>query len=277
MANEFIGFKVDSSEAAALAGFLAELSISVRTDKYLGPVIKFVHAQLAYDFSEHMSVMAESYPSEFQHVYEWGENGVFDGQLWRDVLRGNGANRLATWEWLPSKVPVPVREDFAEKGVKEIHVFTWKAPTMEYVTDIEINPFRGSGIAYFSGPTNPEGKWEMKWKPGGITVQYPGGEAAHGAFTREYVAWWSGPGATESFNDHIRQALEGDFYMGVDTTLHELTTGVRARNKSLSISVPTDEAGAIEAGRRAARIFTRGYAAKAQRKALALEAALYHD
>ncbi|AXQ63307.1 hypothetical protein SEA_COMRADE_34 [Streptomyces phage Comrade] len=210
MARNYVGFNVDFAEAAALSGFLKTLSTEIKTTRHIGPVLKYVHSVMSQEFTDYMTVMAASQPSRFHHVYEWGEAGNPGARLWEDVLIGGGNSRTASFRWKASKQVVPVRDDFQAAGVKQIHVFVWKAPVMEYNKQITISPKRGKILAYFTGPTNPEGKYKMQFTQNPIQVSNPGGRLTTGSFTREYVSWWGGAGSQGVFESRIRKILEED-------------------------------------------------------------------
>lgn len=249
-------FTVDTSEASAMTGFLKEISVKIGTPQHIGPILKYTHAKLSDAFSEHMATVAPANPERFHHVYEWGENAVgnIDDQLWEDILVGNGNTRTASFVWKASKKAVPVRADFQEVGVKQVHIFTWKAPVMEYETNITINPEEGRGLAFFSGPTQPVNKWPLAYTKKPITVQNPGGEQVKGSFTREYVAWWAGVGASSTFDRTIRNLLERDLAdMPLNSVSGAFRSGTRSRSKTIGLQVMANAARAEAAGRDAAR------------------------
>lgn len=210
MARTYVGFNVDFAEAAALSGFLKTLSTEIKTTRHIGPVLRYVHSIMSQEFTEYMSVVAAAQQDRFHHVYEWGETGNPGARLWEDTLIGGGNNRIASFKWRASKQLVPVRGDFLAKGVKQIHVFVWKAPVMEYSPTIRIAPKRGKILAYFTGPTSPSGKYKMQFTKNPITVDNPGGKLTTGSFTREYVSWWGGAGSQGVFETRIRKILEED-------------------------------------------------------------------
>jgi hypothetical protein len=268
---------VDTSEGQALVGFLATMSTEIRTPLHIGPVLRYAHAALARDFVEYMSSLAPTQSSRFHHVYEWGEIGVPSARLWRDVLKGHGAERMATFEWKASKKTVPVREDFAEKGVRQVHVFTWKAPVMEFDTNITITPKRGKWLAFFSGPTTPPEKYGMGVTNTSLTVENPGGAAVKGSFTREYVEWWGGSGAQASFNSYLNGILANDLDAQITENIGGLVTGVRSRNKSASITTISSASAAQAAGAAAARKFLAQRDIDYTKRADSLEAFIYRD
>lgn len=244
---------MDVSEAMAAIGFLEEVSLQIGTPQYIGPVLKFVHAEMSREFNHHMDTLAPTHPEKFHHVYEWGEIGEPNSRLWNNVLVGGGNTRLATWEWRASKTIVPVvNADAAEVGVKAIHIFTWKAPVMEYEMNLVIHPKRGSMLVFFTGPPGPRtGDTLTVYKSGeSRTVEYPGGEAVKGAFTDEYISWWNGAGFASAFSGRIRGILEGDLAkMPLQSTSGMFRTGTRSRSKNVGLAVLADAEAAKKAGK----------------------------
>jgi hypothetical protein len=260
MARNYVGFNVDTAEASALAGFLKRLSLDIKTDRHIGPVLKYTHAVMSDAFTEYMSVVAPAQASRFHHVYEWGQVGDPTAKLWNDQLIGAGATRTATFTWRASKQSVPVREDFRAVGVKQIHVFVWKAPVMEYGKNIVIAPKRGKFLAYFTGPTNPENKYKMQFTKNPIQVTDPGGPLVKGSFTREYVSWWGGTGASGVFESSLRRVLEQDLgKMPIESAVRPFR---RARTKSFAIQSVSDSGVAEKAGAAAAKKYLEGRSAK---------------
>jgi len=251
MAKKYIGFNVDIAESAALTGFLQELSMGIKTSRHIGPVLKYTHVIMSQAFTDYMSVVGPAQPSRFHHVYEWGQIGDPTAKLWDDKLLGSGATRTATFSWRASKQTVPVRSDFKDVGVKQIHVFVWKAPVMEYGKNILIEPKRGKFLAYFTGPTNPSMKYERQITQNPIHVTDPGGPLVKGSFTKEYVSWWGGSGAQEVFNSSIRRVLEEDLgKMPIESATKPFR---RARTKTFAINTIADAEAAQRAGALAAK------------------------
>lgn len=237
----------DTSGANFVTGYLKGLSEEIRTDQHMGPVLKYVHAELAQAFDDYMTAVSTADPSRFHHVYEWNQVGNPRAKLWKNVLRGTGGNRTATWTWRASKTIVPVTQEAQDAGVKAIHVFVWKAPVMEYATDITITPKRGQGLAYFTGPTSEDGRWKLNFTKSPIDVRNPGGSRVKGAFTAAFLEWWSDSGgAGAEFSSTIRRVLEQDFSRMPDS----FRQGTRVRTKKFSL---TGE----EAGHRAAQAWLR--------------------
>lgn len=253
--RQFVGFNVDADQAYALTGWLQELSLQVRTPAYIGPTLRYAHSLMSKEFNLFMDELAGAGDeNEYHHVYEWNMIGNADARLWRNVLRGHGNNRLATFEWLPSKTIVPVVHEDAE-GVQEKHVFMWKAPVMEYGIPVYIAPKDAERIIYFTGPDRDPGP--LRSSAVGIVVSHPGGKRVEGAFTRAFVGWWAAGGAQAVFDTQVRETLENDL-----GHIPDMKIGVRRRPKTMKMSVMGDASAAIAAGRAAARQYLAGVSTK---------------
>jgi len=275
MAKRLLAIGADTTEASALVGFLQTLSTEIRTERHIGPVLKMTHAIMSEEFTDHMATIAPMQYSRFHHVYEWNMVGNPLGKLWDDKLVGGGNNRIATFAWRASKKVVPVREDFQDKGVKEIHVFVWKAPVMEYGTPLTITPKRGKFLAYFTGPTTPYGKYPMAITSNPIRVQNPGGPATTGAFTREYVSWWSGSGGQATFESRIRRVLEQDLgRMPIEATTKRFR---KPRAKVFGMRAMADAEAAQRVGAAAAKKYLQARSANYIAQARARERLIYGD
>jgi hypothetical protein len=263
MARKYVGFNVDTSEGDALTSYMQQLSAKMSTPAHIGPVLRYVHSELASEFALHMAAMAPANPSAFHHVYEWNRIGDPTQRLWRDVLRGGGNNRFATFEWRASRTVVPVREDAiavnkdgnpAGSGElpKQIHVFVWKAPVMEYGEDIVIGPKRGKFIVYYTGPYSTNGQLyqEVNFSTKPITVMNPGGTAVKGAFTREYVRWWAGGAAAQVFNQRLSRVIEMNTKQAAEAGLSSI--GSRRRNRTFTMGTMGSSTAAKAAGKAAA-------------------------
>lgn len=261
-----VGFSVDVAEATALTGFLQELALKVGTTRHIGPVLKYTHKLMSQEFTDYMTVVAPSQPSRFHHVYEWGQIGDPTAKLWEDKLVGGGNGRIATFTWKASKQIVPVMPEAKAGGVKQIHVFVWKAPVMEYGKNITIAPKRGEYLALFTGPTREPEKYKLRFHKGPVTVSDPGGKASTGSFTREYVAWWGGAGAQMAFENNVRRVLEEDLgKMPIESTTKKFR---KPKTRRFVMNTLGEAEAAEKAGRAAARKFlnerTNNYIAAAR-------------
>ena len=197
-----ISLNADMSELAKAHGALEGMTATVKTDRFLTPIVEATHVSLSNHFDIHMDMLAESLPSRFHHVYEWRLVGDAAGRLWRHQLKGRGSsNRYSSWAWKASKTPILTPQERAENPSDPMsdlssdqvdsfndrqYIFQWKAPVMEYNMAVNIKPRYGDQIAFPSAVA-----------PGTIIgvpeaiVQNPGGHATTLAFTKEWTAWWT--------------------------------------------------------------------------------------
>lgn len=199
----FLNINANTVEVSSLAGFLTTLSTEIKTDKNLSPVLTYAHSELSERFDAFMSATAPAARNQLHHVYDWGNIGVPQHQLWRNTLRGRGNNRYASFEFRASVLPVPV-PDGNKRPFKQTHRFIYKAMIMEYNIAVTIRPKRAKMLAF------PVSSGQIIFTKGPVVVQNPGGSSTTGAFTAIWSGWWGGPGAAEVFDSSIKRNLEDD-------------------------------------------------------------------
>jgi hypothetical protein len=261
----------DFSEVGFTMGLLSGMSTEVRTNRYLGDVISYVHRQLADEFDVHMDFAVEAFPRRFSHVYEWNNNPGDDrsrDRLWEHRLLGSGGTRNATFTWKASVRPIPTPQERARNSDDPIslvppeelaklsnrrYIFYWKAPIMEYDTGVNIRPKYAKALFIPTGnPANP-----FVFANEFRNLQ-PGGEASTGQFTTEWVNWW-GNQAPESFDKNLREGLERDL-AGVTNGIRQ---GQRTRSgKRIGLAATSDYAAAFESGETWAKEYMRKNANK---------------
>ncbi|QGH76363.1 hypothetical protein SEA_DAUBENSKI_55 [Streptomyces phage Daubenski] len=240
----FLAVNADTVEASALAGFLTTLSTQVKTDANMGAVLNYTHDKLSQRFDAYMSAVAPASPNTFHHVYDWGHIGAPQYQLWKNVLRGRGSERYASFEFRASVLPVPLPEG-DKVPFKRVHRFIYKAMIMEYNIGVTIKPKRAKILAF---PVDDR----IIFTRGPVFVQNPGGSATTGAFTAAWTNWWTGPGASQAFDEGIRRTLEGDF---AERNMAKFMRRFKvARRKTGRISV-ADSRASFENGARLAEEF----------------------
>lgn len=214
-------WEVDVSDAQNVAGMMYEIGMQMRTAKHTAPVMKYVYEVMSQEFNQHVDLMARAFgqPQEedehlpgnpLHHVYEWNMIGVPQARLWSTVMRGRGREREISWNWKASKSirPIPIVDPGPQgQQLREVHVFVWKAPIMEYNVPVTINPKIADHLA-FPDPTIKRG---LFFTSAGVTLRNPGGKSTTGAFTAAFTDWWTGSGAETAFDDRLKQALEQDF------------------------------------------------------------------
>lgn len=258
MARGAVNVEADLSGAFAATGFIKGIATEINTDKHLNSVLDLLFADLNIEFLEYMDTLAAAAPDRFHHVYEWNMVGVPTGRLFRPVMRGRGRNRTVTWDWRASKKTVPVTPEAADAGVKQVHVFVWKAPFMEYNTNgVTIEPKRHAWISAFTRD-NDHGFALIK---GPVHVANPGGPEVRGAFTAAFAEWW---GSADRHAAWDNQKIEFEKRLGA------MPIATTAR-KSKSFSLTTASANkAMADGQAAARKFmeelTRDYIGQARQR-----------
>lgn len=294
MAKRGIEFGGDISGAFAATGMMQGVVTSMKTGAYVGSALKYTHAVLADEFDQSLDLTARMAPNLYKHVYEWGMVGLPAGRLWRHNLRGRSRNRTATFEFMPSKVPVPVPKTLTTPGksgrtVKEgVHIFVWKAPILEYGLTVHIAPKNAKTLVFVMPSLDPDYTYEasrdraagrntgIMFTKGPVTA-IPG-EKVKGAFTTYFSMWWSTQGP-ERFDQKIRAELERDM-QGVQYTgyIEGFRVG-RAKSKSFSILTATGARGnnsrVFRKAQREAEQYYRGLAGKYDRQAAIRRRKLY--
>ncbi|WXW92547.1 hypothetical protein SEA_ENYGMA_56 [Streptomyces phage Enygma] len=199
----FVGVTADTTELSSLTGFISTLSTQVKADVNMAPVLDYAHSVMSDKFDAYMSVIAPTAPNQFHHVYDWGRIGVPQNQLWKNTLRGRGANKYASFEFRASVLPVPVPEGNKKPFMRK-HRFIYKAMVMEYNIGVRIQPKRAKMLAF------PNERGDIIFTKGPVFVQNPGGMGTTGAFTAAWSSWWGGAGANQVFNTEVKRVLERD-------------------------------------------------------------------
>ncbi|QAX95790.1 hypothetical protein SEA_TRIBUTE_52 [Streptomyces phage Tribute] len=228
----FLAVNADTIEVSALTGFITGLSAKVGNDVNTGPVLNYAHDKLSERFDTYMSVIAPASPGQFHHVYDWGRIGVPQAQLWKNVLRGRGNDRYASFEFRASVLPVPFPEG-DKKPFRRKHRFIYKAMIMEYNMAVTIRPKRAKILAF---PVEDR----IIFTKGPVVVQNPGGAATTGAFTAAWTSWWTGAGAEQVFNSEIRKTLEGD--LSEKAMARFIRRFKPARKKAVKLSIADNNA-----------------------------------
>jgi hypothetical protein len=294
-------FELDEGYAAT--GFAYEMTKQIDTNVYMNDVIHFAHAVMSKEFDEVAAVAAVGRVN-LSHVYEPGHEGNPEFQLWDHRLYGRGKQQQASFEWLPSRLPIlkpearshdpedpmsKVDSDIIEHLSEEDYVFVMRAPMMEYGLRANILP---TNAKFLFIPTFEGGRWYRNKKEGTSTFgayrlekhnipdfnyrnpQDPSGEdGTVGNFTATWVAYWAGGGAEEVWNTQVVPLIEegfseAEYYMG--RAVRKVKSG-KNRRVSASISSFASQEAAMEAGRNLAIAFVKGQAASYRQAAKHIE------
>jgi hypothetical protein len=240
----FLAINADTVEVSSLTGFLTTLSAKINNDVNVVPVLNYAHQELSERFDAYMSVVAPAAPNQFHHVYDWNRIGVPQYQLWRNVLRGRGAEKFASFEFRASLLPVPFPQG-DKVPFKRKHRFIYKAMVMEYNIAVTIKPKRAKMLAFPIGD-------RVIFTKGPVFVENPGGMGTTGAFTAAWTSWWGGAGAEQVFNADIKKKLEND--LSEKAMARFIRRFKPARRKTVKLSV-ADNRAAYDTGARMAEEF----------------------
>lgn len=251
---------VDFREASAAIGALSAIPATVKTDRYASAVIVYSHGMMAREFNDSLDLVASVDPKRYHHVYEWDKVGQPQARLWRHVLKGHGGKRDASWEFLPSKTPVPtpaerfndpndptsfVPESVISKLSNKHYFFTWKAVVMEYKEPVIARP-RGNN-KMFVPVGKPNGRYYFTNRP--IEITNSGGDETTGSFTAYWTEWWNVQAPTV-FDQKVARVIESDLgRLPAEEIAHRYR---RPKTKTVSLTTVTDNDKAFEVGRREA-------------------------
>ena len=279
-------------EGYAATGFAYEMTKQIDTPAYMTDLIHFTHAVMAKEFDEVAAAAALSNVN-LTHVYEPGHEGNPDFQLWEHRLYGRGAQQQASFEWLPSHLPIlkpeeraqdesdpmsKVDDDIVSELSTEDYVFVMRAPMMEYGLKANILP---KNAKFLFIPTFDGGRWYRNKKEGTSRFgayrlekqnipdfnyrnpQDPSGDdGTVGNFTSVWVAYWAGGGADDVWNTQVKPMVEAGF----DEAEHFMGRAVRtvkagkSRKATVRLSTFNSSEAAMEAGRNLAIAFIKGQA-----------------
>lgn len=204
-------FDMDTSDSSYFAGYLTGISDQVNTPQFIGSAVDYTYTYLRSRFETSLDQAALLHPDLYHHVYEWGDNwatrhmnvGIPAMRLWRLVGTGTGTRKAVGFTFLPSVRPTPIHPKEAAAGVEAgKHIFTWKAPVMEYGQTVTISPeeaLKGKLVFY----------WEKinKVIATSKTIRTQTDPNVVGKFSGFFVTWWSSE-AERIFDSEIRPELE---------------------------------------------------------------------
>lgn len=186
----------DFTEAGSALGAIAGIGSAIQTSVYINDIVEDAFRIASKEFNLSMDALAMSIPKEFHHVYEWDKVGIPSAKLWRNVLRGTGASRKASFEFRPSITPVP-RNVFPPSSTgKQLNpepvYFHAKAWVMEYNIPVHVTP-KKAGVLFFDMQKRISTRYG-KHVPFIFSpyahIEFPGGKV-HGNFTEAFANWWS--------------------------------------------------------------------------------------
>lgn len=186
--------------------FVNKVAKEIKTSRALEEASRSAANTMTQEFNMFADVAARS-EDALSHVYEWGQVGLSGGRLWTTEMTGRKGGRTLTFNFMPSKVPVPIPEREPGPNGEQIqggHIFTWKAMVMEYGMPTVVKRQGDSKLAF---PVPGEG-----FRNGLVFLQGPirlDNRNHHNfAFTGLWTGWWSGSGPDSIFEERVRPELE---------------------------------------------------------------------
>lgn len=179
-----INMQAEFSKMADVSEAINTISVTVKSERHINELIKSADSILQNEFVIHMASEALRQPKKFSHMYDWGQLGDPNGKLWKTKLKGRGAKRMSVFEFKASKKTVPVSQTLRNLGVKQNHVFYWKAPVLEYGLPVRIYPKLAQILVF-------EYRGKVVFRRGMVSIGRQGNTLSWNAFTNEYNDWFS--------------------------------------------------------------------------------------
>jgi hypothetical protein len=262
----------NTGEANRFVGSMKQMALTINSAQHAGHLAEYVAGELGEHFNDYLDLAAraEGGVDSLHHVYEWNMAGLEQARLWRIKSSGRGRERDVSFSWRASKTTVPIPDIPAGpqgQQLKQIHVFVWKAPIMEYDLRVHIEPKRGEWLAIPTGdPDRP--LWFTKSLHGVQSKFSPGGNKTTGQFTAHWAAWWGGDGADIAFDQNLAPRIEAD----PSETKMFVKIRLKRGNKAVKIQTVADVEVAEREGRQMATEFLRArdreYIRDAERRAV---------
>lgn len=231
-----VDFSMDEGETGIVLGYLNGISKNISTRQYIDSAVQYATQELSAAFEEEADNAAKSASENFYHVYNWGDTygdrstvGLPQFRLWKLVTMGTGKSRTLGFTFLPETRPTPIEPEIEDMVVSGVHIFTWKAPVMEYGIEVTIAP-KLPGVKNLVFVM--DGEVISSSKP--ITTT-PGYRTTTGVFTSFFKMWWEQV-APMTFDTRVRPVLESDVITNRDLA-KVAKQATRRRRKDLGINI----------------------------------------
>lgn len=235
-------FKItnDLGKISELGTTINTLEATLKSSRHVSTLIKAAHEITAGEFVLHMTSAAVS-TKQFNHMYEWNRVGDPSARLWSHVLKGNGANRVAYFEFRASKKTVPVNPKLQAVGVKKIHVFVWKSMVLELGQPVRISPKLAKYLVFLDkdgARGNAEGKGYKRggvvYFKGTISIASAGNNQIKGSFTKEWTDWWNSGKPDEIIREKLTDVAIETMKKSISEKIGSFAN-LKEKNKSFSI------------------------------------------
>lgn len=225
-------FKVtmETAKIGEITNMIGSVNYTLKTNAHINDLINATHRVLTSRFILHMTDVAFNSPEEFKHMYEWGRVGDPNARLWKHLLRGAGAARVSTFDFKASKKPVPVTPEKQAVGVKNNHVFVWKAPVLELGLPVRISP----KIANTLVMDYPKRTGQLVYTKRTIYIPRQGNEQAWGAFTNEFMRWFAGGVPTAIIKTEIEPKIQAGVREAMRIGIAQMKGKVRPKTMTIT-------------------------------------------
>lgn len=237
-----INIRAELAKIEAVVSKINSVGVTLQTEAHISSMLKASHTVMASGFISHMTIESIKNPQKFHHMYEWNQIGDPNARLWKHVLRGGGKNRKTFFEFKASRKTVPVPKELQAVGVKQRHIFYWKAPVLEYGLPVRISRKTAKALVYLNknAKTNPNAKF-VGWESGGIvyrespvSIDKQGNKMTWGSFTKEYISWFSSDRPKKLIQNSILKPASQTVKNVLESELKQVNRR-KFRQKTLSI------------------------------------------
>lgn len=221
---------MEAAKIGEVMNMINSVEFTLKTNAHINELITASHRILSNKFILHMSQVAFNAPEEFKHMYEWGRVGDPNARLWKHILRGAGATRVATFEFKASKTTVPLTPEKRAVGVQQNHIFVWKAPILELGLPVRISP----KIATTLVMDYPKRTGQLVYTKRTIYIPRQGAEQVWGAFTNEFMRWFAGANTREILKSEIEPRVQAGVKQAMKIGISQLKG--KTKQKTLKIT-----------------------------------------
>ncbi len=237
---------INTYEARVSIRTLYEATQMVRKGALTNDVITATFRIYDTKFNQYMAGAAKKGMS---HMYDWGMVGSPTGRLWKTIIGGTGAGKIASFQFVNSKKKVP--HDPGVPQLRRRHVFKKKAEMMEKGETVNISPKYAKMLAYINRHKGAGGVDEepgsKSFQKGGITftqrtstILLANGKF-EGKFNAAFIAFWTSLGPKQQIADFLAKS----------TSFHMARAAATRKRMSMQQGKATAMSSTPEAKRRA--------------------------